>query len=245
MFDRKAFEEEKAKAAKSMGQDAQLKNLALSNLAAAVEYRYAHQFTWLGTPVIQLPQDLFATQELLVSTRPDVMIETGIAWGGSVFFHASVLHLLGNGSLIAIDKTIPNELRDKIKNHPWADRISLIEGDSTSPEVLEKVRSLIKSGQKVGVFLDSSHEHEHVMGELRSYGPLVTKGQYLTVYATSIEYLPEPKHNSRPWKHGSNPFTAVRDFLKESNRFQIDTTIEDKLLGTFATNGRLLCIAEN
>lgn len=245
VFDRKSFEEAKAKAALSMGQDAQLKNRALSNLADAVEYRYAHQFTWMGAPVIQLPQDLFVTQELLVKTKPDIVIETGIAWGGSVLFHASVLQLLGNGILIAIDKTIPKEIKSEISNHPWSDRIILIEGDSAHADTLAKVKSQIKNGSKVSVFLDSNHEHTHVMAELNAYGPLVTHGQYLTVYATSIEFLPEPQAQTRPWGHGNNPFTAVRDYLKYSDRFEIDSKIDDKLLGSFAMHGRLLCKADS
>jgi cephalosporin hydroxylase len=240
VFDRVDFESKKKQAANLLSQNVGIKKRAMDLLVDANNYMYSHQFTWLDVPVIQLPQDLFVTQEILFKTKPDLFIETGIAWGGSVLFHAGILELIGNGHLIAIDRVLPDKIKEEIAKHPFSKRITLIEGDSTDPSVLKKVSELVHGNKKVGAFLDSNHEHFHVLNELRAYGPMVTSGQYLTVYATAIEFLPEPRVKNRPWGHGNNPLTAMHEYLKENKNFSIDTQFENKLLSSFAPNGRLI-----
>lgn len=245
MFNRASFDLDKKKSAELLASDNSLKERAVGVLVEAGKYNYAYQFTWLDTPVIQLPQDLFVTQEILFKTKPDVIIETGIAWGGSVLFHAGVLELIGNGRIIAIDQNLPEHIKSGIMSHPFSHRITLIEGDSTDSSIIERISNLINAQDKVGVFLDSNHTHIHVLNELRAYGPFVTKDQYLTVYATAIEHLPEPEIRTKPWGHGNNPLTAINAYLDETDKFEIDINYDKKLLCTFANRGRLICRRNN
>jgi cephalosporin hydroxylase len=212
-------------------------------LRLALEKRYPYNFTWLGRPIIQFPADILAIQELIWRTKPDVIVETGIAHGGSLIFSSSMLSLLpGEGRVIGIEIDIRKHNREEIEKHPMAKRITLLEGSSTSDSIISDVKRLVGQSERVLVILDSNHTHEHVLLELRLYSPLVRSGSYLVVLDTIIEDLPADAYPDRPWKKGANPKTAVWEFLKENDRFRIDSDLEAKLLITGAPDGYLECV---
>ena len=208
-------------------------------------HKYAYNFTWLGRPIIQMPQDLVAMQEIIWRVRPDLIIETGIAHGGSLIFSASMLELIGGeGLVLGVDIDIRPHNRTEIEKHPMAKRIRMIQGSSVDPATAEQVRSLARGRQRIIVVLDSNHTHEHVLRELQLYSPLVTKDSYLVVFDTLIEDMPDDLIKDRPWQKGNNPKTAVWEFLKSNRRFVIDKNIESKLLITVAPDGYLQCISD-
>jgi cephalosporin hydroxylase len=242
MFNRPEFEASKARQAIHMADDQALKSSAFEFVTAADKYDYAYQQTWLGMPIIQLPEDILVTQELFWADRPDVVIETGVAWGGSVVLHASLMELAGKGKVIAIDQVLPPNLRADIMKFSFSHRIQLIEGSSENQDVADAVKAQIGAPDRVAVFLDSNHSHEHVLAELRLYGSLVSKGQHLTVYATAIARMPVSTHRPRPWGPEANPMTALQAYLNETDRFVVDAICERKSLVSFAPQGRLLCV---
>jgi cephalosporin hydroxylase len=202
--------------------------------------QYCFNFTWLGRPILQLPQDLYALQELIWQVQPDLIIETGIAHGGSLIFSASMLELLGgDGEVLGLDIDIRAHNREAIEAHPMFKRITMFEGDSTSEEMAARVRTFAKGKERVLVCLDSNHTHAHVLRELEHYTPLVTVGSYCVVFDTGIEDLPDDFFSDRPWGKGNNPKTAVWEFLKSHDEFKIDKQIEWKLLITSASDGWL------
>ena len=208
-------------------------------------YKYSYNFTWLGRPVIQYPQDLFALQEIIWQTRPEVIVETGVAHGGSLIFHASMLELLGGcGRVIGVDIDIRAHNRAAIEAHPLARRIELIQGSSIDPSTLQQVRDAVGQAKPVLVILDSNHTHDHVLAELHAYAPLVGAGSYLVVYDTLVEDLPPEFSANRPWGPGNNPKTAVHAFLETTDRFEIDARIEAQLLITVAPHGYLRCLRD-
>ena len=214
----------------------------------SIDKKYTYNFSWLGRPIIQFPQDIIAMQEIIWQVKPDLIIETGIAHGGSVIFSASMLELLAicggpvDGEVLGIDIEIRPHNRKAIEEHPMFRRISMIEGDSTAGEIIAKVHEKAKGHQSILVCLDSNHTHQHVLKELRAYTPLVTKGSYCVVFDTIIEFMPKGSFPNRPWDAGNNPWTAVHEYLKETDRFEIDTEIPNKLLITVAPDGYLKCI---
>lgn len=241
-FDREAFERQKICAIKAQADDTDLRFLATKFVQESNRYDYAYHWTWLGSPIIQLPQDILVTQEIIWKCKPDLIIETGVAWGGSVVLHAAILELIGKGEVIAIDSTLPAHINLEINKYKFSNRIHLIKGNSVDNSVISKVQKYISNGKSVSVFLDSNHTHDHVLAELRAYGPLVTVGQYLTVYATAIETLTQPAHRNRPWGPGNSPMSALKYYLEETDRFQIEGILDMKSLCTFAPQGRLKCI---
>jgi cephalosporin hydroxylase len=191
-----------------------------------------------------MPADIIAMQEVVWKTKPDVIIETGVARGGSLVFSASLLELIGNGKVIGIDIDIRPHNRETIEKHPLAKRISLIEGSSISEETLNQVRAQIPEGASVMVALDSDHSRDHVLAELRAYGPLVSKGQYLIVSDTLLGHLEPhqtPTSTSKVWFSGNEPLSALREYLKESDRFVVDEEINGKLIMSYSAGGYLLC----
>ncbi len=202
-------------------------------------YRYTYNFRWLGRPVIQFPQDLVALQEIVWETQPEVVVETGIAHGGSLVFYASLLELLGGDrEVIGIDIDIRPHNRTAIESHPLAKRIAMIEGSAVDPATVERVRERVR-GRRTMVVLDSNHTHEHVLRELELYAPLVSPGCYLVVLDTIVERMPAHLHENRPWGPGNNPMTAVDAFLATTGAFEIDREYDDKLLFTVAPRGYL------
>jgi cephalosporin hydroxylase len=236
----------------SMAADRELAYLAKKLFVKSCEYKYSYNFSWLGRPIIQFPQDIVAMQEIVWRLKPDLIIETGIAHGGSLIFHASMLELIGGaGRVLGIDVEIRPHNRVEIEKHPMYKRIDMIEGSSIDLAVVEQVRIAVeqvraRSTDKGGILvvLDSNHTHEHVSRELELYSTFVSKGGYLVVLDTVVEDMPEDFFPDRRWGKGNNPKTAVRQFLKTNDRFAIDKEIEDKLLITVAPNGYLRCVKD-
>lgn len=226
------------------GQDRSMKELGINFINETALYKYSYNFSWMGQPIIQFPQDMIAMQEIIWDIKPDLIIEIGIAHGGSIIFYASLLELIGNGEVLGIDIDIRKHNRVEIEKHHMFKRISMIEGSSIDPGVAEQVNTFAEGKDEVMVILDSNHTHDHVLKELQFYSPLVTKGSYLVVFDTVIEDMPDNLFSDRPWGKGNNPKTAVFEFLKTNNEFEIDKNIENKLLITVAPNGYLKCIKD-
>jgi cephalosporin hydroxylase len=234
-----------AEAIRRMAADPAMASAAMDFFLKTCEHRYSYNFSWLGRPVIQYPQDLMALQEIVWRVRPGVIIETGIAHGGSTIFFASMLELAGGaGSVVAIDVDIRAHNRAAIEAHPLHRRIEMIEGSSIDPAVAERVRELARGKGSVMVVLDSNHTRDHVLRELELYSPLVTRDSYIVVMDTVVEYMPEDAFADRPWGKGNNPLTAVREFLQRTDRFVVDKEFEDKLLVTVAPSGYLRCVKD-
>ena len=228
-----------------MAADPELTRLTRALFDRACAFKYSHHFSWLGRPVIQFPQDLIAMQELIWAQRPELIVETGIAHGGSLVFYASMLELLGGaGRVVGVDVDIRPHNREAIEQHPMAKRITLVQGSSVAPETVGEVRRLASGKSNVMVVLDSNHTHEHVLRELELYSGLVRCGGYLVVFDTVVEYMPGDAFPDRPWGPGNNPMTAVRAFLEQNDRFVIDREVSDKLLLTVAPEGYLRCVKD-
>lgn len=233
------FEKEKKTNIKKLGQNKKLKEMAINFIKKSSKNKYTYNFSWLGRPIIQFPQDIIAIQELIWKIKPDSIIETGIAHGGSLILSASILELIGKGDVLGIDIDIRKQNMEKIEAHPMSKRITMLKGSSTSKEIIDKVKEFVKGKEKIMVFLDSNHSHDHVLKELELYSPLVTKGSYLVVFDTIVEDLPIGYIKNRSWDKGNNPKTAVMKFLKNNDQFVIDREIENKLLITVAPSGYL------
>ena len=239
------LETEKKDRIKEMYHDQNLKDLSLKWINDSAKHKYSYNFTWLGLPLIQYPPDIIALQEIIWYTKPDLIIETGIAHGGGLILYASMMELLGGkGKVLGIDIDIREHNRVEIEKHPMFKRITMIQGSSVDKSVVQQVYDFAKEKNHILVVLDSHHTHEHVLKELQLYSPLVTKGNYLIVFDTVIEDMPKDSFPDRPWSKGDNPKTAVWDFLKSNDRFEIDKEIENKLLLTVAPDGYLKCVKE-
>lgn len=225
--------------------DENLQNLTNRWFIESCRHKYSYNFSWMGRPIIQFPQDIIAMQEIIWQIKPDLIVETGIAHGGSLIFYASMLELIGEGGqILGIDVDIRQHNRVEIEKHPMFKRITMIEGSSIDEEIAKQVFDFAKGNSRVLVILDSNHTHDHVLKELQLYSPLVTKDSYLVVFDTVVEDMPEDFFSDRPWGKGNNPKTAVWEFLKTNKRFEIDKDIEAKLLITVAPDGYLKCVED-
>ncbi len=249
------FEHEVAARLAANASDAGLKDSARNFLLASIRARYSYNFSWMGRPIIQYPQDMVAMQELIWRVRPDLIIETGIAHGGSLIFSAAMLAQLdlcdaieagrtldpriSARRVVGIDIDIRPHNRAAIEAHPMASRIEMIQGSSVAPEVVARVREIARGYQCVLVCLDSNHTHAHVLAELEAYAPLVSVGSYCVVFDSVVEDLPAEMYPDRPWGPGDNPKTALRQYLAQHPGFRIDTRVQDKLLITVAPDGYL------
>jgi cephalosporin hydroxylase len=233
------FKEETADRIEGQNKNHSLKNSAREFMNESIKASYSYNFTWMGRPIIQYPQDMIAMQELIWKVQPDLLIETGVAHGGSLIYYASILELIGKGEVLGIDIDIRDHNRAEIEKHPMFKRIKLIQGSSTSMEVMEQVKRIADGKKTVMVSLDSNHTHDHVLEELKLYAPFVTKDSYLIAFDTVVEDLPETFYTDRPWGRGDNPKTAVYEFLKTNKDFIIDKSIEHKILITVAPDGYL------
>lgn len=241
--DFQSFQDDRRENIEAISRDMLFSQLTREWLLTALKYKYSYNFDWLGLPIIQFPQDIVAVQEIIWKTKPDVIIETGVARGGSLTLSASILHLLnGRGKVVGVDIDIRAHNRKAIEDHPLAFRIKLVQGSSTDPETVGQVKKEIQPNDRVMVFLDSNHTHEHVLNELEFYAPFVTKDCYLVAMDTVVEDTPENFFPDRPWGPGNNPKTAVHQFLKQTDRFEIDASIHNKLLITGASDGYLKCV---
>lgn len=222
-----------------------LRRLTREWFIASSKFEYSYHFTWLGRPIIQFPQDIIAMQEIVWRVKPNLIIETGIAHGGSLIFYASMLELVGgNGQVLGVDIDIREHNRVEIEKHPMFKRITMVQGSSSDEVVIKQIYDFARGRNPILVVLDSNHTHAHVLRELELYSPLVTKGSYLVVFDTIIEDMPHDFFSDRPWGKGNNPKTAVWEFLKTNDRFEVDKDIENKVLITVAPDGYLRCVKE-
>ena len=249
------FEEEILKNICAMSNDCALKDLAAQFHNRIVQYHYAYNFKYLGRPIIQEPTDMVALQEIIWKTKPDLIIDCGIAHGGSLIFNASMLAMLDIEDAIARNATInPKESKRKvigididilahtrsaIEAHPMMSWIQMIEGSSIEESTIDQILIAANQHQRIMVCLDSNHTHDHVLAELNAYAPLVSVGCYCVVFDTGVEDLPEGSCTNRPWDKGNNPKTAVWEYLKVHKQFEIDKQVESKLLLTAAPDGYL------
>ncbi len=250
------FNIERARAISSYETDGEFQSASATWRELSMAKRYVYNFDWMGRPIIQYPQDIVAVQELIWKTRPDLIIETGIAHGGSLILSASLLALLdmceaieagrtldpraSKRKVIGLDIDIRPHNRQAIEAHPMASRIEMIEGSSIDPAIVAQVRQRASGYQRVMVCLDSMHTHDHVLSELNAYAGLVTKDCYCIVFDTFVEDLPKDFFAGRPWNPGNSPKSAVREFVKSHPEFEIDTEIARKLMVTVAPDGFLV-----
>ena len=243
--DRQEFEAMTRRQSVALGQDQDAFQRSLDTIMDLDRYDYSYLWSWMGVPIIQMPADILATQEVIWKTRPDVVIETGVARGGSVLFMASMLELLGKGQVIGVDIDIRAHNREAIETHPMSRRVTLIEGGSVDADTLAAVRAVIPEGARVMVVLDSDHSRDHVLAECRAYGGMVTEGCYLVVADTVVGHLSEdkaPKKRSKLWFQGNEPLSARDDYLAETDRFEIDAELNGKLVLSSSPGGYLRCI---
>lgn len=225
--------------------NAPLRAAADSFMRETTPTKYSYNFTWLGRPIIQYPQDIVAMQELIWAIQPDLIIETGIAHGGSLIFSAAMLELNAacggpkDAAVLGLDIDIRPHNRKAIEAHPLARRIEMIQGSSIAPEIVARVAEKAKGKARVLVMLDSNHTHDHVLAELNAYAHLATVGSYCVVFDTLVEDMPSDAYPDRPWGPGNNPKTAVQEYLKTHPEFQIEKSIQNKLLITVAPDGYL------
>ena len=238
-----------------MSSDISLQSDALNLFKRACDYKYSYNFTWMSRPIIQFPQDIVAMQELVWKVKPDLIIETGIAHGGSLIMNASLLAMLDYidameaGELLdpnkpkrlvlGIDIDIREHNRKAIEAHPMSNRIDMIQGSSIAEDIVNQVKAYAKNYKSILVSLDSNHTHDHVLEELEAYAPLTSLGSYCVVFDTVVEDMPKEMFPDRPWGPGDNPKTAVWEYLKEHPEFEIDKSIQNKLLITVAPDGYL------
>ena len=253
------FAQERLQRLEEYSDDARLKSLAHDWMFHSMQQKYLYNFDWLGRPIIQYPEDMVAIQELIWKVKPTLVIETGIAHGGSLVLSASMLAMLdyceaveagtsldprkSRRRVVGIDIDIRSHNRSAIEEHPLSGLISMVDGSSVDRHVIDEVHQLAAGHETVMVFMDSNHTHEHVLGELNAYAHLVTKGSYCVVFDTFVEDMPPKYFPDRPWDKGDSPKTAVREYLKSHSEFEIDKSIDNKLLISVAPDGYLHRIA--
>jgi cephalosporin hydroxylase len=253
------FDKEVAQRISENGSNAELRAATSQFLRTSIQARYSYNFSWLGRPIIQYPQDIAAMQELIWRIRPDLIIETGIAHGGSLILSASMLAMLdmcdaieqgtpldpakSSRKVLGLDIDIRSHNKAAIEAHPMASRIQMIQGSSIAPEIVKQVADIASGYKTVMVCLDSNHTHDHVLAELEAYAPLTSVGSYCVVFDTVVEDLPKAMSFDRPWGPGDNPKTAVWKYLENHKDFEIDRNVENKLLVTVAPDGFLKKIA--
>lgn len=249
------FEQSVARNITSLRRDNALMAKTHAWMLDTLPHRYSYNFRWMDRPIIQYPQDMVAVQELIWKIKPDLVIETGIAHGGSLILSASMLALLDyceaveagvpldpkvtKRRVLGIDIDIRAHNRAAIEAHPMAHRIDMLQGSSIAPEIIAEVHARAAKYQRVLVFLDSNHTHEHVLAELEAYAPLASEGSYCVVFDTVIEDLPAGMYPDRPWDVGNNPKTAVHEFLSRNKNFVVDEDMDAKLLISVAPGGYL------
>jgi cephalosporin hydroxylase len=239
------FDDEVRERVAANGGNEALRDAASTFMRESTRPKYSYNFSWLGRPIIQYPQDIVAMQELIWAVQPDLIVETGIAHGGSLILSASLLELNAacggpqDARVVGIDIDIRAHNQAAIEAHPMYRRITMIEGSSVDPAVVAQVAAAAAGRERVLVCLDSNHTHDHVLAELDAYAPLTSVGSYCVVFDTIIEDLPAGTYPDRAWGPGDNPKTAVREYLRAHPEFEVDRTIEDKLLVTVAPGGYL------
>jgi len=249
------FQQDVKESIASLAGDNALQALSREWTRDVARHKWSYNFRWMGRPAIQFPNDAWAMQELIWDVRPDLVIEAGIAHGGSLIYYASMLAMLDvsdavesggvmdpnktRRKVLGLDIDIRSHNREAIEEHPMHPWIQMIQGSSIAPDVVAQVRGIAERYKRVLVSLDSNHTHDHVLAELQAYAPLVSLGSYCVVFDTIVEDMPRALSEGRPWGPGNNPKTAVREYLKSHPEFQIDTDVHNKLLITVAPDGYL------
>jgi cephalosporin hydroxylase len=241
MTELEKFYFEKKQNIEKQNNDQYLKSKGIDFLVSSGKTNYSYNFEWMGRPIIAYPQDMIAMQEIIWEVKPDLIIEAGIAHGGSLVYYASLLELIGeDGIVLGLDIDIRKHNKDLIEAHPMMKRVQMIEGDSTSMEIANQVYSIAKDKKRIMVCLDSNHTHDHVLKELELYAHLTSVGSYCVVFDSSIEDMPEDwDWGQRTWGKGNNPKTALFQYLKNNSNFEIDQNINGKLLISVAIDGYL------
>ena len=260
----KKFEKDCEEEILQQGSNNELKQKSIEWLRNANNHKYSYHFKWMNRPIIQYPQDIQMMQELIMEVEPDLIIETGIAHGGSILFSASMMALLdlsdsiknnenyditnSQRKVLALDIDIREHNKKEILNNPFSKYIEMLEGSSIDDSIINKVHNIAKNFKKILIFLDSNHTHEHVLAELNAYANLTSVGSYIVVFDTVIDYLPEnhlPNESNpsmseaRTYTKGNSPMSAVREFLKDNENFKIISEIDSKLLISVAPEGYL------
>lgn len=241
----KLFKDEVSARIQENGANASLVDRGREFTLSSAKAMYSYNFSWMGRPIIQYPQDIIGMQELIWSVQPDLIIETGIAHGGSLIFSASMLELNAgcggppDAEVLGLDIDIRPHNKEAIESHPMSRRISMIQGSSTASETIEQVMAKAAGRKQVLVCLDSNHTHDHVLAELKAYAPLTSVGSYCVVFDTIVEDMPPDMFPDRPWGPGNNPKTAVWEYLKTHPEFEIDKQMDAKLLISVAPDGYL------
>jgi len=242
LFTREQYRKLLIQEAKKMAADKSLQRQAMDMFIRSAKYGWYNQTEWLGEPILNPAQDMFARQEIIYKTKPDYIIELGVAWGGSLLFYSTLMEIIGGKKIIGIDIFIPPDLISRLKSHKklWK-RIELINGGSTTEETINKVKKIVGNNKKLLVICDSNHTHNHVLDELRLYSKMVGKGYYIICDDTFVEQVRgESRINTnRPWGPSNNPETARRAFMKENKNFEVDQILENKLLISCNANGYL------
>ena len=249
------FKNEVSERIVEMIKDDNLSNAAKDFMLASVIPKYSYNFSWQDRPIIQYPQDIIAMQEIIWQVKPDLIIETGIAPGGSLIFSASMLAMLdiedaikanvvinpneSNRKILGIDIDIRAHNKKAIEDHPMSSRIQMIEGSSVDESIIQQVKEIAKNYKNILVCLDSNHTHDHVLSELEAYASLTSINSYCVVFDTLIEDMPKNSYQDRLWDIGNNPKTAVWEYLKDHSEFEIDKSIHNKLMITVAPDGYL------
>jgi len=249
------FEREVAERIAAIPADSRLQKTAKEFLLATLDAKYSYNFSWMGRPIIQYPQDIVAMQELIWHVRPNLIIETGIAHGGSLILSASMLALLdmcdaieakdmidpviSRRKVLGVDIDIRAHNRAAIEVHPMTSRIQMIQGSSIAKETIAQVKAVAANYDRVLVCLDSNHTHDHVLAELEAYAPLASIGSYCVVFDTVVEDMPGSMFSDRPWGPKNNPKTAARKYLETHPEFEIDKNIQHKIIITVAPDGYL------
>lgn len=241
----KQFEDEKLARIEANGKDAEFQKQSRDWLEESMRRYYVYNFSWLGRPIIQNPIDMVAMQEIIWDVKPDLIIETGIAHGGSLIFSASMLALNStcggpaDAEVLGIDIDIRAHNRKAIEEHPLFNRITMIEGSSIAPDIIALVKAKAKDKKRILVCMDSNHTHDHVLAELEAYAPLTSIGSYCVVFDTFVEDVPADVFHNRPWHPGNSPKSAVHEYLKTHSEFEIDKSIQNKLMITLVPDGYL------
>lgn len=235
------FQAERNEDIEKMGKDSDLRKKSLDWMLCADKYKYTYNFSWMGRPIIKFPSDIVIQQEIMWKIKPDLVIETGIAHGGSIIFTASMMEMMGiDGEVIGIDIDIRSHNRLEIEKHPMKKRITMFEGNSVDNNIIAEVREIANTKSRVMVILDSLHSHDHVYKELCAYAPMTSIGSYCILPDTFIEFFPKGYYSkTRPWDVGDNPYTAMKEYLAGNNQFEIDHSLTSKAMITETIDGYL------
>ena len=234
------FRSERADWRASLGADDTLRQQGIDLQLAADDHHYTYSWEWLGVPIIRLPDDIVVLQELIWAYRPQRIVETGVARGGSMLLDSSLMTLSGiEPAVLGIDISIFAHTHEALAEHPMSRGVTLLETSSVSDEAVSAARDFLGNAERALLVLDSNHTHEHVLAELRVLAPLLPVGSFILVADTIVEELPQGHYVNRPWDRGNSPLTAANQFLGENPGFVRDTEWSRRALLTEFRDGIL------